>query len=334
MSDQKAPAHHLANGVLALLVMVLAVFATGCTTDTLTSDTDTIPIISTGSDSPVPEPVPVPDRTRVTSPTRTNTPGTGNMTITAFDVGQGTSVLVTTPGGKSLLVDASDADHGPRLSDDIRLTGTYTLDGAVATHSHADHIGGYQKILAQIPIMRFYDSGYPGTSATYEKMLTTIKGKVRSGDMTFTAPTAGSAIDLGDANVTIAVLTPDGKNRGDIHDNMLTIRVTYRDVSCLFAGDMEDDLEQTVVASGAPIESEILIVGHHGSSTSSSTPFLTVVDPEVAIISVGADNSYGHPDAGTLKRLVATGATIYRTDEDGTITVTTDGSSYTVRTED
>lgn len=255
-----------------------------------------------------------------------NTGGTDTLRISVLDVGQGDSILIRSPAGRTLLVDAGDSDAGSTVVAALRTRGITSLDAAVASHPHADHIGGYATVLSQFPVGRFYDSGYPSTSSTYERLLTTIDQK----NIRYSTPTAGQTIDL-DPAIRIDVLSPDGRNTGEIHDNMLVMRVSYGLVSFLLAGDMAEDLEARIASSLKP--TTVLKVGHHGSRTSTSTAFLNTIRPEVAIISVGAGNSYGHPTAQALGRLQAVGAKVYRTDQAGTVTVSTDGSTYTVTTE-
>jgi beta-lactamase superfamily II metal-dependent hydrolase len=224
-----------------------------------------------------------------------------------------------------MLVDAGDSDAGPRIVSALRSRGVSSIDAAVASHAHADHIGGYQTLLSTFPVGVFYDAGYPSTSATYERLLLTIEQK----DIRYVAPTRGQTIAL-DPAVRIEVLSPDGSGRGEIHDNMLVLRLSYGTFSALLTGDMPSTLEQDIGASLRP--TTVVKVGHHGSRTSTSTSFLNVVRPKVAVISVGAGNSYGHPTAEVLQRLKNVGATTYRTDQSGTVTVSSDGTTYTVTT--
>ena len=225
-----------------------------------------------------------------------------------------------------MLIDAGPSDAGSRVVADLKARGITSLDAAVASHGDADHIGGYQAVLSQFSVAHFYDPGYPDTTATYEKLLTTIDQK----NIKYTTPTAGQTIDL-DPAVRIDVLSPNRKNTGGTNDNMLVLRLSYGRTSFLLAGDMPDTLEKQILSTLQP--TTVLKVGHHGSKTSSSAAFLNVIKPEVAIISVGAGNSYGHPSAETLSRLQTVGAKIYRTDQAGTVTVTTDGNTYTVATD-
>lgn len=249
----------------------------------------------------------------------------GTLRVSVLDVGQGDSILIQSPAGKTMLVDAGDTSAGSRVVADLQARGVTSLDAAVASHGDADHIGGYQTVISQFPVAQFYDPGYPDTTATYEGLLTTIDQK----NIKYTTPTTGQTIDL-DPAVRIDVLSPDGKNTGGTNDNMLVLRLSYGSTSFLLAGDMPDTLEQKILSTLQP--TTILKVGHHGSKTSSSTAFLTAIKPQVAIISVGAGNSYGHPSIETLGRLLAVGAKVYRTDLVGTVTVTTDGNTYTMAT--
>lgn len=256
-----------------------------------------------------------------------STGGAGTLRVSVLDVGQGDSILIQSPNGKAMLVDAGDTDAGSRVASALRSRGISSLDAAVASHAHADHIGGYQTVLSTFPVGVFYDSGYPATSNTYERLLTIIDQK----NIRFITPTRGQTIDL-DPSIRIDVLSPDGIGQGEeIHDNMLVLRLSYGTFSALLTGDMPDTLERDIAASLRP--TTVLKVGHHGSRTSTSAAFLNAIRPEVAVISVGAGNSYNHPTAEVLQRLRSAGATTYRTDQSGTVTVSTDGNTYTVTTE-
>jgi beta-lactamase superfamily II metal-dependent hydrolase len=263
-----------------------------------------------------------------TSP-ETYTPGgntAGILRVSFWDVGQGDSILIQSPAGKNMLVDAGDTTAGSRVVTDLKARGVTSLDVAVATHAHADHIGGFQAVLSQISVAHFYDPGYSHCTSTYDGLRTTIDQK----NIKYTTLTTGQTIDL-DPAVQIDVLSPDGSNKGEIHDNMLVLWLSYGNTSFLLTGDMPDTLEWQI-ASSLKLTT-VLKVGHHGSRTSSSATFLTTIKPEVVIISVGAGNSLGHPAVETLSRFQAVGAKVYRTDLAGTVTVSTDGNTYTVATD-
>lgn len=251
----------------------------------------------------------------------TNT--THTLRVTVLDVGQGDAILVQTPNDKTMLVDAGDTDAGPVILSGLKNRGVAALDVGVVSHPHADHIGGWKTVLSQVPVYTFCDAGYPATTKTYETMLSTIDAK----DIRYVTPTAGQTIEI-DPEVRVTVLSPDGRNAGDIHDNMLVLRLEYGETSFVLTGDMNEDLEGDLAWAPATV----LKVGHHGSSTSTSAGFLAQTKPSVAVISVGTGNSYGHPTAAALGRLAASGAIVYRTDRDGDITVTSDGRRCAVTT--
>lgn len=308
-----------------VIVLICTLLIAGCTTQSSRTGQTPVPtspvaVTTSGSFSVVSTPTPVYTAGGSTMASA------GLLRVSVLDVGQGDSILVQSPAGRTMLVDAGDADAGTTVVSDLQSRGIASIDVAVASHAHSDHIGGYQAVLSAFPIPRFYDSGYPSTSSTYERMLTTIDQK----NIKFIIPTSGKTIDL-DPAITIDVLSPDGSNQGEIHDNMLVLRLSYDNTSFLLAGDMPETLETKISSSLQP--TTILKVGHHGSNTSSSESFLSIIRPEVAIISVGAGNSYGHPTTGALNRLQAVGAEVYRSDLSGTITVITDGNTYQVTTE-
>ena len=169
--------------------------------------------------------------------------GGGTLRVSVLDIGQGDAVLVQTPAGRTMLVDAGDADAGPAVVAALRERDITVIDAATATHAHADHIGGFRAVFARFPVGRFYDAGYPSTSATYEEMLTTIDEQ----DYRYRTPTRGETIDL-DPAIRVDVLAPDGRNAGEIHDNMLVLRLSYGRTSFLLAGDMSAGLERELLA--------------------------------------------------------------------------------------
>lgn len=308
--------------LLLLLVLGLGLASAGCTAP---------PAGMSPGDTPGPA-APTPAVSVASTPVPTYTAGgsTGGNTlrVSVLDIGQGDAILVQTPAGRTMLVDAGDADAGPGVVAALRERDISVLDAAVATHAHADHIGGFRAVFARLPVGRFYDAGYPATSATYEEMLTMIDEQ----DYRYSTPTRGETIDL-DPAVRIDVLAPDGQNAGEIHDNMLVLRLSYGRTSFLLTGDMSAGLERDLASTGATVGSTVLKVAHHGSRSSSTTAFLEAVDPEVAVISVGGGNPYGHPTGEVLLRLAAVGSTVYQTDQSGTVTVSSDGTRVAVATE-
>ena len=252
----------------------------------------------------------------------------GKLSVYFLDVGQGDSTLVLF-SDKSILIDAGEAEMGDRVVSDLKALGVSRIDLLVATHPHSDHIGGMQKVLAAFPVGQVLDSGVPHTSSAYEHFLETIDRK----NIPYRVAEQGQTIDI-DPALTIFVLSPQKQHFGDDpNTNSIVLRISYGTVAFLLAGDMGGESENALVRSGYPLNSRILKVGHHGSYSSTSSSFLERVRPETAIIMVGRDNPYGHPHKQVLDLLEEYGASVYRTDIDGTIVIRSDGMSYSVKTE-
>jgi len=250
------------------------------------------------------------------------------LIATFLDVGQGDAIHFEYMG-KNLLIDAGSRNMGDRVTSHLKNRGVTSLDYAIATHPHEDHIGGMIAVLNQFHVGRFIDSGQVHTTRTFEDMLNLIDRK----DIPYIVPEPGETIDF-DPNITILVLSPPPEQPfSGLNDNGLVLKIIYGEVSFLMAGDAGHDTENHLTSSGFDLDATILKVGHHGSRYSSSRQFLRAVSPEGSIIQVGADNSYGHPTQQILSNLRAVGSEVYRTDTSGNIVVTTDGISYTVTTE-
>jgi competence protein ComEC len=251
----------------------------------------------------------------------------GKLSAYILDVGQGDSSLIIF-GNKTILIDAGEIDMGDRVVSDLKELGVTRIDLLVATHPHSDHIGGMQKVLDNFPVGKVLDSGMPHQSALYERFLETIDKK----NIPYKVAVQGDTIDL-DPALRIAVLSPPEKRFGDdLNTNSIMLRISYGTINFLFTGDTGGEAETALAKSGYALDSQILKVGHHGSMHSSSPAFIARVHPETAIISLGRDNPYSHPHKQAIDTLTDTGATIYRTDRDGTILVRSDGISYAVKT--
>jgi len=252
----------------------------------------------------------------------------GNLSVYFLDVGQGDSTLFVVDG-KTILIDAGEVDMGDRVVSDLRKLGVTGIDLLVATHPHADHIGGMQKVLAAFPVGLVLDTGLPHPSSTYEHFLETIDRK----NIPYLVAEQGQTIDV-DPELRVVVLSPPAQRTGDdLNRNSLVLRISYGTIDFLMAGDLGGEGEDALIRSGYPLDAEILKVGHHGSSSSTSPLFLARVRPELGVLFVGEGNPYGHPHEETLVLLKKSGVTLYRTDRDGTVVVRTDGMSYSVKTE-
>jgi competence protein ComEC len=203
-----------------------------------------------------------------------------------------------------------------------------TLDYVVATHPHSDHIGGMNEVLNNFQIKHFVDSGFSHTSKTYENMLTNIDKK----NIPFETPKRGDKINFA-PGIDVEILNPESSYfTDDLNQNSVVLKVTDKNVSFLLMGDAGLEAENDIMKAGYDVNADILKVGHHGSRTSSGTSFISAVSPEISFIEVGMENDNGHPHAEILERLQKV-SKVYRTDLDDTITVTTDGSTFTVTTQ-
>ena len=252
----------------------------------------------------------------------------GDLRVYFLDVGQGDSSLILFRD-KVILIDAGEVDEGDLVVSDLRKLDVDHIDLLVATHPHSDHIGGMQKVLAAFPVGKVLDSGMPHTSPLYEHFLETVDNDT----IPYLAAEQGQTIDL-DPSLSILVLSPPKEHLGtDLNTNSIVLKISYGTISFLFTGDAGDIAEQALLKTGYSPEAQVLKVAHHGSSDATSGAFLTRVHPEVAVISVGQDNPFGHPHRETLDALQAAVPAIYRTDRDGTILIRSDGASYSVITE-
>jgi beta-lactamase superfamily II metal-dependent hydrolase len=249
-----------------------------------------------------------------------------NLTVHFLDVGQGDSELIQF-NGKNILIDAGDQGAGPIVKSYLRIHGVSSLDLVVATHPHSDHIGGLLTVLNDFQVGQVLDSGQVHTTPTFEDFLNLIDKK----NIPYNVAERGQTIDL-DPSLRIEVLSPTSTPFDNLNENSIVLKVTYNKVSFLLMGDAGFEAENSLLASGYDLKSDILKVGHHGSSSSSSSAFLSRVKPTSSIIEVGAANAYGHPTQKTLSALQSTGSKVYRTDTNGNIVVTTDEQTYSVST--
>ena len=252
----------------------------------------------------------------------------GKLSVYFLNVGEGESTLFLYEG-KTILIDAGEYDMGNRVVNDLRSLGVTRIDLLVATHPHSDHIGGMQKVLAAFPVGKVLDTGLPHPSSTYEKFLETIE----QNHIPYQVAEQGQTVDIDPALRVLVLSPPEERHGDDMNADSVVLRISYGIIDFLMTGDLGTEGEDALLRTGYPLDAEILKVGHHGSSSSTSPAFLARVRPETGVISLGVDNPYGHPHAETLDLLKESGVTVYRTDQDGTILVRSDGMSYSVMTE-
>ena len=242
-----------------------------------------------------------------------------------IDVGQALSVLVECDG-QFMLYDGGNVDDGSLVVSYLQQQGVEELQYVFCSHAHEDHVGGLAAALAYFPAHHVYA---PVTEADTKCFRDFVKYTQQQG-LAVEVPAAGTVWQLGSA--TITQLGPVAQY-SDTNDTSLVLRLDYGSTSFLLTGDMEADAERDLVNTGANLKADVLQVGHHGSSTSTSYIFLNSVLPEMGVISCGVNNKYGHPHEETLSILRDAGVDVYRTDLLGTITIGSDGQNYTVGTE-
>ena len=248
----------------------------------------------------------------------------GTLTVTWLGVGQGDAAVIQC-GGQSMLIDGGKPEKSSYIYAWLQQHGLSYLDVIVATHVDADHIGGLSGALNYASVGTAYCPVTTGTTETFQSF---VKYLAQRGKQ-ITVPTAGETFALGGAQVQI--LGPLHRAE-DSNDNSIVLKVSFGATSFLFTGDAERAEEQDLLNAGVNLQSTVLKVGHHGSDTSTSYPFLRAVAPQYAVISVGAGNSYGHPTEAVLSRLRDAGVTTFRTDMQGEITAVSDGQTINFST--
>jgi competence protein ComEC len=243
----------------------------------------------------------------------------GQLEIAFVDVGQADSILIS-QGQYHMLIDAGNNADADLVVNYLKNKGISKLNYVIGTHAHEDHIGGLDAVINKFNIEKILMPKQANTTKTFEDVLVAIKNK----DMKVTTPKVGDTYDLGKAKWTI--LAPKKEKYEDINNSSIVIRITFGNNSFLFMGDAEQLSEQEILSSNLEVKSDLIKIGHHGSTSSTTAQFLKKVSPQYAVISVGKDNSYGHPDNLILNRLKTFGVEVYRTDEVGTIIATSDGN--------
>ncbi len=244
------------------------------------------------------------------------------LKVHVLDVGQGDSIFIELPNGQSMLIDAAEKQYGEQIRQYISNLGYRDITFLVATHPHADHIGGMQHIVENMNVQSVYMPAKASATATYEKLLRAIKDK----GLKIQRAKAGKVITSGE-DFSVEILSPI---KDDYGDNMnlysVIISLVYRERSFLFLGDAEKENEEEIRG----VKADFVKVGHHGSHTSSSSEFVRRTGAKYAVISVGKDNSYNLPKDEIISRWQKAGAVIYRTDETGSVIAACDGKDIQI----
>jgi len=290
----------------------------------------------------------------------------GELTIRILDVGpiNGDSILISSPAGKTVLIDAGDTTKGKAVVEALKRNNIQQLDYFIATHPHPDHIGGATEVFKAVKVLNVIDNGQPpsvppqppatpakqkqapakphqpanrrsGKSTSLTQFYDDYKAAVSSSGAQYQTAKPGTKLDLG-GGALLTILAPseplftkDKMSTGgnEANANSIVARLDYGSFSMLLAGDAEEQTEHRLLTKELELQTKVLKVSHHGSKYATSKDFLNRVKPEVAIVSCGAWNRYGHPSQAVLDRLKAANVKLYRTDLQGEITITTRGKN-------
>ena len=252
--------------------------------------------------------------------------GQGTLTIAFLDVGQGDSTLIRSPNGTIMLIDGGRSTDlaNQVIIPQLKAWGADHVDVLIPTHPDADHITGLVGVLEGYPVKLVALTGQVHSTKIYERLLTDIRDK----KIEALKVRVGTPIPF-DPSVKLEVLNPDDAavQAEDTNNASVVIKLTYGQISFLLPGDAEMKANQAMLDRGADVRSTVLKLGHHGSRTSTTVDWLKQVSPQIGIISAGAGNSYGHPHPEVIAALKQLGIQYLRTDEHGTITITTDGAT-------
>lgn len=243
-----------------------------------------------------------------------------NLKIYYLDVGQADSILINS-NNEYMLIDGGNNNDGPLLVKYFQELGIKDIKYIVGTHPHEDHIGGLDEVINNFNINQIFIPDVITTTKTFEDLLDSIERK----NLTFTVPTINNTYNLGEATIRIIYT---GTDTSDLNNSSIILKLTYKKTSYLFTGDATNITEKKIL--NKDIKSDVLKIGHHGSKYSSTENFIKKVNPKYAIISVGKGNKYGHPSIETINLLKKYNIKTYRTDELGTILLTSDGNNIEI----
>lgn len=246
----------------------------------------------------------------------------GNLRVYYLNVGQADATLIEN-NGKYMLIDAGNNGDGDNLVSYFNSMGIDTFEYVIATHAHEDHIGGMDDIINNFTIKNFYMPDVITTTATFEDVVVALEDN----NLSYSTPNIGDSFSFEGCNFKVLSVTDEDS---DLNDNSIVLRLVYGNNSFLFMGDATSKIEKNILNLGINLKTDVYKVAHHGSEYSNTLAFLKEVNPTTAIISVGEGNSYGHPHEEALSNVKSVCNNIYRTDEDGTVIVDSDGDNIKV----
>ena len=246
--------------------------------------------------------------------------GTQDMAVHFLDVGQGLSILVQS-GGENLLYDGGDTSHSDEVVEYLHNQNVKNIDYMISSHYDADHLGGLLKCLQNFSVENILGADYYQGTDLYMDFVNAATANAIS----IQYPKPGDTFSFGTGSFT--VLAPSGIDPNDSNENSVVIRLINGNNSFLFTGDAEETSEQDMISTGVSLDCDVLSLGHHGSSSSTTWDFLEASTPSWAVISCGAENKYGHPSADTMERLSSMNIPVFRTDKQGTVVALSDGKN-------
>lgn len=246
----------------------------------------------------------------------------GELKIHYIDVGQADSILIQ-QAGQNMLIDAGNRADDSTIINYLKENGVSKLDVVVATHPHEDHIGAMDEVIKAFDIGTIYASNATTNTKTFKDFINAVKEK----GLKLTRAVPETEFNIGNAKCTI--LGPNSNSYDNLNNYSVVVKLTYGSNKFIFQGDAEEIPENEILSKGYDISSDVLKVGHHGSSSSTTSKYLNKVNPKYAVISVGENNTYKHPHKETIEKLASKKITVYRTDEDGTIVAVSDGKNIT-----
>jgi len=294
------------QGALGLLISLLLIVS-GCG-----SDAQPTQAVARVSATPVQE--------------TTVTPGK-SLQVSFIDVGQADSILIQIPNGKNILIDTGNNDDYSTIRSYLTGQGVKQLDTLILTHMHEDHIGSSSQLITSLDVHQVVMPKQIATTQTFKNLVNALNKK----NFKPVEAKGGLKLDLG-SEAHGEFLAPNSSSYEDANDYSAVFRLVYGKNVFLFTGDAEATSESQMVSQGYSLKADVLKIGHHASSSSTTTAFLQKVAPKYAVISVGVGNSYGHPASTTLAKLKDSGAEIYHTDKSGTIVCISDGTNISFRT--
>ena len=247
------------------------------------------------------------------------------LLIKYIDVEQGDSELIMLPDKKTLLIDGGDVGTSDELVEFIKDEGIEKIDYMVATHPHADHIGGLDDVLNSFPVGEFLMPYIPEKDVPTTKVYENLLDAALNNGCEVIRAKAGITICEGEDYKAVC-LSPVKEENDGLNNYSAVVKLTYKDTSYLFMGDAEFDAEFDILETDTDISADVIKIGHHGSYTATGQDFLKSVNPQYAVISVGEGNKYGHPHDVTISKLNAK-CKVYRTDQMGSVTLQSDGTN-------